>query len=209
MIQIKTFKSGVSEKLVNKFLVKHGGKIVSYSPIIVEYDVIDEVELPSITLSGLPSTIEMRRENCDTEYSVDINFNKVLFFGNKVVFISGLKEVAEFEFNRGLLKNQEGFNYISNIYVCNEDYDKSYITTDTSPQRLLSSLQEIGLSIVDTHIAYDKRTKFFKDISISIDKLADCTIKGLDNLSKATITSSYINSDMNRRIHNSGNKRIL
>lgn len=203
MIQIKIFKNNTSDKTVNKFLLKNGGKIVDYNPIIVEYEIDDNIELPSVTLSGIPSTIQMSRENCDTSYMVEINFNRVLFFGSKILFLSGLNEVAKFDFNRKLLINKDGLNLISNIYISDSDYAKPFISTDTSPFRLVNSLQELGLSISDSHIAYDKRNNIFKDISLNINKLGNDINYGLNNVANATVQASYINSEMNRKLHNS------
>jgi hypothetical protein len=62
--QVKIFKENTTEKTINNFLKKTNGSIVNYSPIIVEWELVDEIILPSITCKGV---------SVETTFSADNN----------------------------------------------------------------------------------------------------------------------------------------
>ncbi len=51
--QIKTFKEGTLDNTINEFLQEHGGVIKNYSPVVIEYELKEEIPLFEYTLNKL------------------------------------------------------------------------------------------------------------------------------------------------------------
>jgi hypothetical protein len=185
MKQIKIFKENSSEKTINNFLKKTNGNIVNYSPIIVEWELIDEIILPSVTCKGVSVQTIFSADNNRYDESMDsitVRYNSVLFFGDKVVFLNNLSEVLEIYYERDNLDRR----YYA-VYKSNGDIRLIVDKIDYNPYcgELLDYLEENQIYPVENFIGYNRRTQM-------LEMIGKETVKSNNNIAESNVKSAYI-----------------
>jgi hypothetical protein len=208
--QIKVFKENTTDKTINNFLKKTNGKIVNYSPIIVEWELIDEIIVPSITCKGVSVETTFSADN--TKYdesmnSITVRYNSVLFFGDKIVFLNNLSEVLEIHYERDNLNRTYyivyGYNGTTRLMVDYIDYERYY---DGS---LLGYLEQKQIYPVDSFVGYNRRTQM-------LEVIGKGTIQSNNNIAESNIKSAHIIAgglhniaNTNKRVHNGKMQRKI
>jgi|TARA_R110000782_G_scaffold144871_1_gene237668 hypothetical protein len=203
MKQIKIFKENVTEKTINSFLKKTNGDIVNYNPIIIEWEIIDEIILPSITCKGVSTETTFSADNMgyDTPMdSITVRYNSVLFFGDKIVFLNNLTEVLEIYPAKDNLNRTYYvvYNYNNEIRLIVDriDYEPYY------EGNLLSYLEGTQIYPVENFIGYNRRTQALERIGNGVvesnNKISE------SNIESANIMAGALNNiaNTNKQIHN-------
>lgn len=206
MKQIKVFKT-INQSNINKFLKETNGAIVSYNPIIIEYELNDKKVLPTVTHKGYGFLIEVKSDislydwGAKLETMKPVYCNEVLFFSEKIVFLSDgierfsieTKETWRGAVHEAYLKDSNKPIYVDIILI-----NERPISLGSIPE----FLNEINVPAVENHIAYNERTKLYEYVgklkSKAIVKNGELIKEGLNDIAGGIRSIS----NMNKRIHN-------
>lgn len=226
-IQIKTFKNS-SDNVINKFISNHqNARIVSYNPIIVEYT-DNQLTNPYLTLTGkrvkfgfrileinqgilsengmrsyIASTISFFNEYIYIDYdggriikdlgrrSDDINMVKIIgVYDSKMKFLF---------YADSLTLDGDGFytEYQGNLY--------SFFTNAGQYIDWCQTVLEKHLSPIQSHIAYNNRTKAFiglgNNIKNGLDNVSGSILEGSKIVAVSNVLAAEINANASDRIN--------
>lgn len=232
-IQIKTFKNSL-DTVINKFISNHpNSKIVSYNPIIVEYNE-NQLTAPYLTLTGKRIKFDFRilevkngklREIGSQSYiSSSISFfNEYIYIdykdgriikdlGKKSDDINTVKIVGVYDCKMNLLFYADGLT-LSGDGICTEYQGYLYSFYDNAGQYIdwCQKTLEKHLSPVQSHIAYNNRTNAFiemgKNIENGLLKVSTSIKDGAKVIGMSNIIAAEIESDASDRMRKTIRKK--